>query len=218
MNKAIIYKDEVEVLNGLKDFGVTVDEFREVIRNTLAERLSCFDGVDPNNAKGQISYIMGTRYLRFLFLKKGWRLSDYKNIPSIEHPESRTRIIYQTVDIAASLAKDPKPISSKGNGSAALIDDAQGSLFPFWDDGVNIPKVNSKKLNKSIWYLCVSYHGDGLVRAELSLPRSIENGTFGKFIFRIFLMQNEDLSINTPEVTVDPFEIEPTILRKVENV
>lgn len=212
-----IIRGEEDVFEALSFFSTTREELIEVITKTLAERLGCLS-IDPANAKGMTSYKYGTRYLRMLFLAKGWHKKQYKNIELVTNPNNKLQLTYQNVDIAANSFREPRSISRKGDGSAQLIESAQGNLFRDEQTSIMLPSnKNSEKLINLLWYLCVSYDEDR-VTAELSLPKMVKNGNFYGFHKRIFLIEKaDDIGVdNISKIKNDSekFEIEPEIKRK----
>lgn len=213
-----IIRGETDVFQALSVFSTTREELiDEVIKNTLAARLGCLT-IDPANAKGITSYIYGTRHLRKLYLAKGWHKSQYKNIELVTNPNNKLQLTYQNVDIAANSFREPRSISRKGDGSAQLIEAAQGNLFRDEQTSITLPSnKDSEKLINLLWYLCVSYDEDR-VTAELSLPKMVKNGNFYGFHKRIFLIEKADDigvdNISKIKNNSEKFEIEPEIKRK----
>jgi hypothetical protein len=197
----------------LSPFGVTRAELGRVVAGVVAARADAVEN-DPATAEGQFAYIYGTRFSRALFRTKGYLLYRQDNIEGVEHPERNLKIIYQSVDLAASWLHDPRPLSAKGSGSDRIIDSAQGSLFTP-DQLAYAEAIKFEPINTGVWYFCVSVDGDD-VRAELSLPSAIENGAFGRFIERIFIVGGGewgDLMMKLqPDAT--PAEFQPVITRK----
>jgi hypothetical protein len=169
---------------------------------------------DPAAAEGQFAYIYGTRFLRSLFRTKGYLSYRHDNIEGVEHPDRNLKIIYQNVDLAASWLHDPRPLSAKGSGSDRIIDLAQGSLFKP-EDLASAEAVKFDPIDTGVWYFCVSVDGDD-VRAEMSLPSAIDNGAFGKFIERIFIVGGGEWGdlMAKPKLDAGPAEFEPVITRK----
>lgn len=209
-----IYIDKWEVESRLAKFGVTIDELKEVANLVLAARNESVSA-DPLNAKGQLSYIYGTRFLRFLFCNKGWEIQRNENIESVRNPMTGERIIYQNVDVACHKFFSPKAISGKGAASSRIIDSAQGSLFGDTMPPEVVPLSRIHSLNSLVWYFCVSFKDDA-VFCELSLPSSIDTGNFNNlFIERIFIQNdNDDETLKVKFDGEPPVEFEPVILRK----
>ncbi|MFA6031544.1 MAG: hypothetical protein WC889_01435 [Myxococcota bacterium] len=215
MLAARIYSEDWEIDARLAaDFGVTRDDLIDVIRNTLAERSSSVD-VDPVNAPGLLAYIAGTRHLRWLFTSKGFLINRDRNVESVFNPNTGMKIAYQNVDLACA-QRSPRAISGKKSGSAKIIGDAQGSLFP---DSDALPEVVDpalvKGLKSAMWYLCASFEGDD-VRAELSLPASVKDGNFHGFLERIFIIRGGDWGGFDSRRSDDdgPVNVEPLISRR----
>src|SRR5229473_2868268 len=98
---ARIYAEEWEVDARLKPFGVTRRELVEVARGVVGARADAVEN-DPVTAAGLFAYIFGTRFLRSLFRTKGWLIHRKENIEAVRHPDRDLRVIYQSVDLAAS--------------------------------------------------------------------------------------------------------------------
>jgi hypothetical protein len=95
------------------------------------------------------------------------------------------------------------------------VDSAQGSLFTP-EELASSEAIKFEQMDTGVWYFCVSVDGDD-VRAELSLPSTIENGVFGKFIERIFIVGGGewgDLAKKLHPDDVPPAEFEPIVTRK----
>lgn len=214
MRPARIFEAEWEVEPKLKaEFDCTRDELIHIVRQVVMARADSVDD-DPLSTSGQFAYIFGTRNLRGLFKRKGWVTHREENVEAVRNPKTGKRIVYQSVDIAASKQRSPRSISAKGAGSRRIIDSAQGGLFP--DDAVReaIPDFLSR-FRPEIWYLCVSVNGDD-VCAEMSLPISLEDGNFSGFFERILIVSGGQWA--GLRVTDDPaaelIEFQPQISRK----
>jgi hypothetical protein len=207
----LIYTEDWEIDSRLVPFQVSRPELVEIARAVQGARADSVEN-DPATAEGQFAYIYGTRYTRAAWRRKGWLLYRENNIESVRHPTLDWKIIYQNVDIAASLEHEPRAVSGKKSGSERLIDVAQGNLFPpeqFKE------KSGFKQTNAGIWFYCVSVKGDD-VRAELSLPLRVANGNFEGFAERIFIVRGGEW----PELATMPLpeggvtEFEPVVTRK----
>jgi len=207
-----IYSEIWEIDARLRDFGVTRDELMQIVRGVVGARADAVEN-DPVTAEGLFAYIFGTRYLRALFRTKGWLLHRELNIETVQHPNRSLKIIYQSVDLAASKHHDPQAISGKGSGADRIIDSAQGSLFT--DEQLVAGNKTFGKIDSGVWFFCVSADGEH-VRAELSLPLSIEDGNFKGFIERIFLVCDDDewSGFVSKHDEAAAAEFEPTITRK----
>ncbi|MBB3144959.1 hypothetical protein FHS21_001360 [Phyllobacterium trifolii] len=213
MLAANVYAEERDVNTRLASFGVTKSELIEVVRSTLGERLNSV-AVDPLGTPGTLSYIAGTRHIRWLFLPKGWSTDRTKNIESVINPANGIKIAYQNVDMAGSPHRSPKAIAGKRGGSASLIEEAQGSLFLHGELPEAVDLASVRSLGSSMWYLCVSFNGED-IRAELSLPASVKDGNFHGFLERILLLQSgEWAKFTINEDNDDTVEFEPTIARR----
>jgi hypothetical protein len=207
------YMEPWDVDARLVPFGVTRQELLVIVGGVVAARADSVDN-DPATAEGQFAYIYGTRFLRSLFRSKGYLFYRQDNIEGVEHPDRNLKIIYQNVDLAASWLHDPRPLSAKGSGSDRIVDSAQGSLFRP-EDLASSETIQLDQIETGVWYFCVSVNGDD-VRAELSLPSAIENGAFGKFVERIFIVGGGEWGslMAKPKPDAGPAEFEPVITRK----
>lgn len=208
----LIYKEDWEIDPRLVPFQVTRPELVEVARAVVAARADAVEN-DPAGAEGQFAYIFGTRYTRALWRTKKWVLDRKENIEAVRHPNLDWEIVYQSVDLAASVIHQPKAISGKGSGADRLIDSGQGSLFSPEELAASNPSP-FKPMNSGVWFYCVSVNGDD-VRAELSLPIGVGGGNFDGFIERIFIIRDGEW----PELAVEPrpgeaTEFEPVVTRK----
>jgi len=209
----LIYTEDWEIDSRLVPFAVTRHELVEVARAVAGARADAVEN-DPITTEGQFAYIFGTRYTRAAWRRKGWLLHREESIEAVKHPKLDWKVIYQSVDIAASLIHDPRAISGKGPGADRLIDTAQGNLFT----PEQLAAGNASRLtpmNSGAWFYCVSVDGDD-VRAELSLPRGLSGGNFKGFIERIFIIRDGEW----PKLAVMPLpkggptEFEPVVTRK----
>src|SRR6266700_550723 len=96
-----IHSKDWEVDARLQAFDVTRSELIAVARAVVGARADKTDN-DPATAEGQLAYIFGTRNTRALFRTKGWSLYRQENIESVAHPIKPLKVIYQSVDLAAS--------------------------------------------------------------------------------------------------------------------
>ena len=208
MLAAQIYAEDWDVDKRLVPFGVTRADLIPIVRAVVAARADKVDD-DPATAEGQFAYIYGTRHTRRAFCAKGYLRHRKEGIESVKHPDRPLKIIYQSVDLACYRPDPPRAVSGKGSGSDRVIDAAQGSLF------ADQPPSNFMQIDDGVWYFCVSVDGDD-VRAELSLPLRIEDGNFGPFLERIFIVQDgEWLNLNVEREPDDgPANFEPVVSRK----
>lgn len=213
MLSARIYTEDHEIDARLVSFNVTRQELIEVVRGVVAARADSVEN-DPVTAEGLLAYIYGTRFLRSLFRTKGWHLHRENNIESVSHPDREQRIIYQSVDLAAS-RQNPQAVSGKGTGSDKIIAEAQGTLFPEEEIAKITKSGRAPKFDLGVWYFCVSVNGDDDIRAELSLPTAVEGGNFKGFIERIYIVRDGEWPGLTPKaVDHEAAEFEPVVSRK----
>ncbi len=126
------------------------------------------------------------------------------------HPDRDLIIVYQSVDLAGVESHAPQAVSGKGSGAEHLIE--QGMLF----SGKELAALNPstiKPVDTGTWFLCVSIDDDK-IGMELSLPSTVENGNFGKFIERILIQKPGGSDQLTGRDDSTAVEFEPVISRK----
>jgi hypothetical protein len=190
VGNTVILDDEAEVdARLLEVFDATRDDLLAVVWAAVGAKNDSVPD-DPINAGGQFAYIFGTRGVRVLFRRKGWKIDRTDNIESVINADTGVKVIYQNTDTAAEPFRSPKSISGKGSASERMVEMAY--LFPDMERE-RLAKLDlaKKRENATVWFLCVAANGDG-VWAEISRPRAIENDEFGEWIERIFLIQGGD--------------------------
>lgn len=199
-----IFREPLDVADRLSPFGITAEDVIPLIEAVVAARNDVVS-VDARTAAGTKAYFAGVRHLRFLFLPKGWMIDSTNGVESVVHVASGMRIVYQSVDQACVGMRGPQPINAKGPAAESAIKMSQGVLFREEE----LPEIAPEKiagLNSTLWFLCVSINEDDEddedVRAELSLPASIENGNFKGFLERIFIVKGGDWKARNPVVTM----------------
>jgi hypothetical protein len=210
---AKVLSKEWEIDARLNSFGVSREELIAVVREVVAARSVVVED-DVAGASGQLAYIFGSRHVIKLFRSKGWLRHRTENIESVRQPKSGITVVYQSVDLAADNIHLPLAVSGKGSGASRMIDSAQGSLF---DSGLPhaVPKT-VEATDKGAWFFCVSVNGDD-VRAELSLPATIEGSNFHGFLERIFILGDGEwnkLALVPHGPAEGAMDFEPIVTRK----
>lgn len=139
-----IFKEDWEVDSRLSMFGVTKAELMKVVEMAVGARADAVPH-DPVNAPGTFSYIYGTRAIRDLFVSKGWIKDSTKNIESVYHPQTGTKIIFQNVDSACD-NRHPKALSGKGLASEKIITLSTKCLYE------DMEEERQKRLNGTAWF------------------------------------------------------------------
>lgn len=184
MSSAHIFQESWEVDPKLSLFGVTKQELITVALKAIAAKNDATP-IDATNAAGILSYLFGLRAIRMLLLPKGgWEVDRTSGIEATFSRALNIKIVFQNVDVACA-SQEPKAISRKGPGTKKLLENRSGYLWNYME------KEDEARENKNIWFLCVSSK-DGEIRAELSLPCSIEDQQFGSFRERIFILTKND--------------------------
>lgn len=185
MHRVQVFNESWSVESKLTSLGITKQELITVALKAITAKNDAIS-IDPINTPGQLAYIYGVRAIREMLLPKaGWEIDRTDNIEGTLNSESKIKIIYQNVDYACT-ESSPKAISGKGSAVKRLVENNTGFLWPEMENEFKA------QVNTSIWFFCVSSHGDE-IRAELSRPRSIEGNQFGDdFLERIFIITNND--------------------------
>lgn len=200
MNALTIYKQPDKISKKLLFFNVTAKELQDVAVTAASARNEATP-LHPANAAGIKSYLEGVATLRRVFVEKeDWEPTRYNGIEAISNRRLKTVILFQNVDSACS-THDPNPVTSKGGAVAKLVDNSTLYLWP------DMEEEAKNEENKHVWFFCVSCSGDE-VRAELSRPRAITNGNFGIFLERIFVLQDDDESLESNKVNDDMDDIQ----------
>ncbi len=191
--------------------GVSRDELAHIARAASAAKADAIDD-DPITTPGTFAYIFGTRALRRLFRARGWRLNREGGIESVCDPERSIKVVFQNADIAADEDRDPKAISDKGSSTEKALVLAQGSFF-FMEPTA----LDNNEVVSALWYLFVSMDDRGkYLRAELSLPKIIEDKQFRGFYERVFIInKGEDDEFRFDADEGGPAQdVEPIVTRK----
>ncbi|WP_444925895.1 hypothetical protein ACJJI4_17085 [Microbulbifer sp. TRSA002] len=184
MHSSRIYREPHEVPGELSQFNVSISELQKVALEAISARNEA-TSLHPQNAPGMYSYMAGVAALRALFIQKqGWEMARPNGVEAVKNEQQGKLILFQNVDVACG-RHDPNPLSSKGKGVAALVDNPSGYLWDYMADDAQ------QNENLHTWFFCVSCKEEE-VRAELSRPRAVKNGNFGTFAERIFIIQDED--------------------------
>ncbi|GJL77725.1 MAG: hypothetical protein NPINA01_07140 [Nitrospinaceae bacterium] len=197
MELARILEDSDEVGKKLKKMGLVRSDLIKVIHDAVLARNSCTDN-DAANAPGSLAYFAGTRSLREILRSQGWQINRKDSVEGIVNSIATIKIIFQNVDRASEKNWEPRARSKKGPGSERTVSNNQGILFS--EEEINRAMPANKT---SAWYLCVS-ENQGIISAELSLPKSVDCGQFSGFLERIFLLQDGDGDL--PEFSLSNFD------------
>jgi len=163
----------------------------------------------PVTARGFIQWSETVASLRQALDGEGWRRSDPKNSPRITSPDGRTSImvIGGNADTGVSLDVTPATARRRGPATEAAIQgngQRRGSRRGMPGQGVLdidiVLDLKRESKQPQNWVLLYHWSSDEpVVRAELSLPISIEDGEIKNWEHRILL----------PAQGLDEFEISP---------
>lgn len=161
----------------------------------------------PITARGFTQWSETVASLRQSLNEEGWTRSNPKNSPRITSPDGRTSIIVIGGNADTGVSADVSPTTSRRRGpatEAAVRSNSRNRGPARWIPGqgvLDIDLVLDMKRNSDpskTWVLLYHWATDEpVVRAELSLPISIEEGEIKRWEHRILLpAQNvEDFAI-----------------------
>lgn len=175
----ILKEKEFEAKSRLKSLDITLEQIPTIAKQAIGERYRAVAN-HPKNAPGQFAYLEGVKSMRDLLVDgTKWHKLSENNLELIENRDKKIRLAYQNVDYACNKFNDPQPLSKKGSASARAVSSNQLALFGEDDESAK----------SSTWFICVS-EKDGVINAELCLPKSISSGLFDGFHERIFCLVN----------------------------
>jgi hypothetical protein len=134
----------------------------------------------PANAAGTFAYQHGTWALRDGFVGEIWRVDRTDGVEAIRNEANKVKVVFANVDVAASLAQDPKPRSRKGAGAERVFEPNLFGWLPSY--------APEQKDGWAVFYLMVADNG----AVELTQP-IVKDGTFTRYVERIFLSDGSDL-------------------------
>lgn len=155
----------------------------------------------PANSAGTFSYHQGTWALRDRHVGDGgWALERAEGVEAILNAELQVRVVFANVDAACLDGQPPKPRSRKGSGSERA---SSGNLFS------ELPQyARNQGGSEATFYLMVDSGG------AVELTRAtVENGTFGSYLERIYLRDAGE-QLGAPLDDNGPIEFDPQIVRK----
>lgn len=170
-------RDGADVERRLAELGTNKAEMLDIAQRAVAARAGSTED-DPLSGPGLLSWIFGTRALRKTFRAKGWKRNSADNIPSVVNRTTGVKLIFQNADSACDVLRDPKAISDKKKASERLVAAAQ-MTFDFPEAEQEAEEFSD--VPSTAYYYFVAVRDDGIVTAELSSPRAIEDGQFRGF-------------------------------------
>jgi hypothetical protein len=182
--EAKVYREDWEVEPRLQALGTTKAELIEIVRKAVTARSDATDD-DAITAAGTFSYHFGLRALRQTFRAKGCEIDRTDNIEATYDPVRGIKFIFQNAESACDPFRGPKAVREKGPAAIRAIELGQPSFFSWINEEA---EKRAKASRATIWCLFVYACGDD-VRAELSCPHLIEDGQYGEFHERIFIVQ-----------------------------
>jgi hypothetical protein len=151
----------------------------------------------PVTAPGTLAYIYGVQELRIRVIGDGWEWDLSCGVEAVMNRELGIRIGYQNVDRSCDEVFPPIPRSSKGRGAEYLNGP---DLFEHF--GVEPgPLVGLHEDATPTYYVMVGQDGS----VELSRP-IIKNGTYQRFVERIFVYSDTEEWEKGIEPSLEPTE------------
>jgi len=184
-----VLKIEHQVKNRLLALDLKKDQISAIAKRAIGQKLNATSN-HPVNAPGTLAYLEGVRAMRDTIIDGvNWVKLVENGMEYIENSNQKIRLLYQNVDHACNLHHDPQPITKRaGSAKCKAVSSNQVDIFGF------------ESTTPNVWILCVS-ENKGKVNAEVSMPSEImANGSFSRFIERIFVLQNYDLETGQSDV------------------
>ncbi len=178
--------DPIEANNRLEQLGLTREQLLEVVDAMVGARNSCTEN-DPPGAPGWKAWCDGTRRLREIGARLGWKRNDDGQIScTLDSKRGNKFAVCNTDEGTGRPDTQPQNRSKKGAATNWAILQNQGPLGNILEEALNVIPLQATANGVSYWYLCVYCEGDE-VRAELTCPSVCEKGFFSEFAERIFL-------------------------------
>lgn len=147
----------------------------------------------PVTSRGFTQWSETVAALRQKLVDQGWTMADPQNSPRITSPDCSSSILVIGGNDKTALSKNINPGTNRRRGPATVSATQCNGQQMFDLGSVEIPLVMAA--NEPIaWVLLYHWSKDNpQVRAELSLPLTMVDGHFDKWLHRI-LLPSQDLS------------------------
>ncbi len=178
---------EVEAIDRLADFGLSVELIERVVRRADADASMC-TAFDPPIMEGLTRWGRTNRYLREELVPVGWRFDNPRNLPRTIHPAGEFAIVATTGDDLTGLAELlPTTKYSKGYATAAAVE-MNGQLTLDFADADYAEDYDRIAVSARLrtWFMLFHVDDDGF-RVELSLPDAIADGRITSWAERIIV-------------------------------
>lgn len=170
-----IYISPIEVRAKLEELGIPKSILVRAGQLGFAERANA-NKFDPVTAAGTDAWRYPVRIVREELVQLGWRLDDPKSLPLVISDEKKINLTVSSGDKWTGVfGQMPKTKNPKGSLLEAAIERniRQAPLFPE-DQPENIKKF-VQTMEYPTWVYLLYITNDE-IRAELSLPRSMDSG------------------------------------------
>lgn len=180
----------------------------------------------PVTARGFIQWAETVASLRQALDQNGWKSSDPKNSPRITSPDGRTSIMVIGGNTDTGISQDIMPATARRRGPATetavrgngkRLAQRGGILGQRVLDIDIVLDLKRDPMQPQTWVLLYHWATDEpVVRAELSLPISIEDGEIKTWEHRILLPEQgiEDFEISSRPTGSPEDDVDFTILER----
>lgn len=188
----------------LRSMGLTVEQLRSVVQASLGGYAST-TAFHPRSAPGTYLYHEGTAALRRAVMPSGdWDHDEDDNQPRTFSTLYGVAIVVQTGDDNTGLINrhEPKARNPKGFATEKKVASNHEQLVLFR----MTPRVEDDDAPFLNWVLLIAVEG-GMMRSELSLPRSMAGGKPSGWIERIILpdieLEGDDAVVTADDGQMD---------------
>jgi len=206
MQPTVVNTSTIDVVNALKQLGLTPEILIEAIRRGEIARDRCTAN-DPPNAPGFYAWAETVRALRDILMPQRWMRNDDANYSRVVNADKTIAIAVVTGDDGTGIRDaSPKTKYPKGPATQAAVFSNQQSL-QFEGFAAVEDEVDEVAGSWVTWMLLRKRTGDS-VFAELSLPLSMtREGQVESWRIRIIL----DPLLIDPNIEVEDDSSEPPI-------
>ncbi len=187
MSDRIVLFDDHKVLPLVEGMELDRDKLIDVVRVAASDRALC----TSNDIKGFELILMNAKIVRGLrdaFCNERWKKDVLDNQEGILNPYLNLRIIGCNFDHNTSnLNVDPTNLVPKGSSSSKKVACNATGWLPELPD-----IITQKDTDVTTWVLGTHVDAEGVLQAELSLPRTFNRGQFSRFETRIILLNGQE--------------------------
>lgn len=202
--KQRVLHQPVEVQSRLAELGLDPEALTQVIKRGYVAFTMCTPN-DPPLFPGFAAWAQTVRALREYLLPQGWRRCDENNYSLVINPTKDMAIAVATGDDGTGrVDATPTTKSSKGPSTAeAVVANKAQLTFEFeLPETATADDDSEEPADERMTWLLLVHRGEGEVRSELSLPRSMgSDGRIDSWEERIVL---GSMPIDPAEIDITP--------------